>query len=691
MSLPTSLDIDLLNSYVSDKRLKCQSHPTEDLIIWNYSEVVQFKKLWDDITLQCRGLITDTAGNVVARSFPKFFNEDERSYEATSRYTVMAKVDGSLGILFYHRNRWVLASRGSFTSSQAGVGMEILLSRYEGLLDVLDKRLSYNFEIIYPENRIVVNYGDERKLIFLTAFRPNGEEVFAMDGDDSTVPNKVSIRDLMAEYGVIPVTQFDQASIAELKARDVCNEEGYVVRFENGTRIKIKFAQYVALHRLVGNINETMLLQEFTAGKTFLDVCEQIPDEFMKWAERVWSRIETKYATLQAELEATFATAKEGTSSRGEFARKVLSLKNRRALFDRYEGKNPREKLLRLIDVNDLTDANSPDGGGELELAPAGGMSGKRAGPPQQASPVLVILFGLSASDKSNFAQRWVTSHVNSIVINRDSLSLSLFASESACLDTGRKGSVERRKLLDALELDMIRNALLRGVSVLVDNTAYLSLDQIRKLLQAVPSGCSAQVRIFDVPVADSVDRLTDGEPARTLDLTVIDKQAGLWEANSHLVESFVAQELAQRSTFLVQNSELPPCYVFDIDGTLAISGNRNQYDESKVHLDAPNPDVVDLARTLHGAGMIVHICTGRTETCRQATETWLAGNGILYFTLLMREVGDTRPDYLVKQEMWTRIAEANYIRMLVDDRGQVVHHARSLGLTVAQVAYGEF
>ncbi len=32
---------------------------------------------WDDITLNCRGLILDNEGRVIAKSFQKFFNMEE--------------------------------------------------------------------------------------------------------------------------------------------------------------------------------------------------------------------------------------------------------------------------------------------------------------------------------------------------------------------------------------------------------------------------------------------------------------------------------------------------------------------------------------------------------------------------------------------------------------------------------------
>ncbi|KAI8821511.1 uncharacterized protein EV422DRAFT_528387 [Fimicolochytrium jonesii] len=124
------MDIDLLNIYVADKRLRRQVHPTEDLFIWNYTEITQLQKLWDPITTQCRALVTNTDGTIIARSFPKFFNENEQLYEATEEFTVQEKVDGSLGILFHYRDRWIMASRGSFTSPQVAGFTSQTVCRY---------------------------------------------------------------------------------------------------------------------------------------------------------------------------------------------------------------------------------------------------------------------------------------------------------------------------------------------------------------------------------------------------------------------------------------------------------------------------------------------------------------------------------------------------------------------------------
>ena len=96
--------LDILEKYYTDGLLHKQTHPTKDLTIWNYSPKVQYERLWDDITLQCRGLVTNSKGDIVARLFKKFFNYEEYKPEEipNENYVVYEKMDGSLGILFYY-------------------------------------------------------------------------------------------------------------------------------------------------------------------------------------------------------------------------------------------------------------------------------------------------------------------------------------------------------------------------------------------------------------------------------------------------------------------------------------------------------------------------------------------------------------------------------------------------------------
>ena len=137
---------EILNKYYEKGLVYKQVHPTLPLTIWNYSEKVQYEGLFDGVTLNTRGLVTDDQGNIVARPFKKFFNMEENRHTPTEEFDVFEKMDGSCIILFNYKGEWVFASRGSFTSEQAIKAKE-LSNNFN--LHKLNKDYTYVFEIIY--------------------------------------------------------------------------------------------------------------------------------------------------------------------------------------------------------------------------------------------------------------------------------------------------------------------------------------------------------------------------------------------------------------------------------------------------------------------------------------------------------------------------------------------------------------
>jgi RNA ligase len=141
-------NLDILNKYIEDGLLECQSHPTLPLKIYNYSRDCQFEKKWDSITLAMRGTVIDNEGNLIAKSLNKFFNIEEIGINnlPNEEFEVFEKMDGSCIICFYYNNQWICASRGSFTSPQAIRANELLL-KYP--IEKLNKKNTYIFEVIY--------------------------------------------------------------------------------------------------------------------------------------------------------------------------------------------------------------------------------------------------------------------------------------------------------------------------------------------------------------------------------------------------------------------------------------------------------------------------------------------------------------------------------------------------------------
>lgn len=266
---------EILNKYFEEGLVYKQIHPTLPLTIWNYSEKVQYEGLFDGVTLNARGLVTDSEGNVVARPFKKFFNDTENKHTPTSDFDVYSKMDGSLGILFNYKGEWVLATRGSFTSEQAVKGLE-MLKNYD--YEKLHKGYTYLFEIIYKENMIVVKYDYEDLILLGMIETKTGYEVdLHSEGSD------VRFKNLINNLGITVVKKYDGIKdYTTLKGIIKDNEEGFVVRFSNGDRMKIKGEEYLRLHKIMTNVSTTAIWEMLSEGRDVLELLKDIPDEFYK-------------------------------------------------------------------------------------------------------------------------------------------------------------------------------------------------------------------------------------------------------------------------------------------------------------------------------------------------------------------------------------------------------------------------
>ena len=309
-----------------------------DLTIWNYSPKVQYERLWDDITTQCRGLVTNSEGKIIARPFRKFFNMEELDNGdiPNETFEVFDKMDGSLGIAFKYEGEFILCTRGSFTSQQSIKGLEI--ARKYNLHDVVVEGVTYLFEILYPENRIVVGYGDVERLVLLGIIvTETGEEIpygeMVEDGWDI-----VKKYDAIEEYTVLKSIVGD-------------DEEGFVIRFKNGFRMKIKGDEYVRLHRILTNISNRDIWEYLKDDKPLDEILEKVPDEFYNWVKETKESLLLQFDTIEKEYKWIYKIINraEGVENRAVFASYAKKYKHPSILFKMLDGGNYKEIIWRLI------------------------------------------------------------------------------------------------------------------------------------------------------------------------------------------------------------------------------------------------------------------------------------------------------------------------------------------------------
>lgn len=353
------MDIATLNTYFENGLLSKQSHPSLPLTIWNYTDKVQYDGVWDDVTLQCRGLITENVtGSVLVRPFNKFFNYEELVGKgfipSKGDYVyIQDKMDGSLGILFNYDDEWVMATRGSFTSEQAIKGLEIVKSMY--FLDSWLKEYAYLVEIIYPENRIVVDYKGKEKVVFLSVVLNEGWKWKPTDDTELhwTTATMILSSNGVKKGDIVKTEQhfnFSDELYQSLKEKNEKNKEGFVLRFQPGNfRMKIKFEDYVALHKIMTNVSTTSVWEVLSSGESIDNLLKGVPDEFYNKIKEYETELLNEFSSLKSEYEDHFESIKR-LGTRKLFAQfATTGFKHPSLLFGLLDGKDIGPTIWRII------------------------------------------------------------------------------------------------------------------------------------------------------------------------------------------------------------------------------------------------------------------------------------------------------------------------------------------------------
>lgn len=246
--------------------IRAKEYPEFDLILLNYDQIESPKT--HPITRECRSLVIDYNLNVVSRSFDRFFNLGEGECEVDfSNAIAFEKADGSL-ISVYHvpaLNQWHMRTRGtafaeaqlpSTRSFQEAIleTLEITFGEFQEKMSGIDPTLTFIFEFISPENRIVTRY-NEPQLVLLGVREKTGKYPSYMNGRCLNNVIEVLTKDIgfknIRAARSMPVTSENEVLAAVSELRDL--EEGFVVLDEkNGTRVKIKSPGYLIAHRIRG-------------------------------------------------------------------------------------------------------------------------------------------------------------------------------------------------------------------------------------------------------------------------------------------------------------------------------------------------------------------------------------------------------------------------------------------------------
>lgn len=307
----------------------------------------------------------------------------------------------------------------------------------------------------------------------------------------------------------------------------------------------------------------------------------------------------------------------------------------------------------------------------------------------------VIILKGLPASGKTTWAREMLDKYPNEYKrINKDNL--------RSMIDDNQWSKVNEKLILKVR--DRLINLFMeqKVPNIIIDDTNLNPIheEQIRKLVKnwndflLLRSDSSnyipyeVEVKFFGTPVEECIER--DKARPNSVGKEVI---------------------LSMWSKFIVKvsppeyNLNLPDCIICDLDGTLALLGDRNPYDASTCEEDEVNLPVFKALWSWIGYmfdgtynnqnGKVIFV-SGREDKYREQTIRWLHRECDLFdkwFELYMRPTDDHRSDEIIKEEIYHSNIENNFNVMgIYDDRPRVCRVWRyRLGLPVFQLNDVEF
>jgi predicted kinase len=295
----------------------------------------------------------------------------------------------------------------------------------------------------------------------------------------------------------------------------------------------------------------------------------------------------------------------------------------------------------------------------------------------------VIILIGPPGCGKSTAAKEFIKLNPSYVRVNRDDLRMML--RNEQMLDN------KSEEILTDIQNNIIINFLSRGKNVIIDNT-NLKEKYLKELINVCSDYCDDIIfNIFDTKIETCIERNNNREQKVPIDVIkkmFIDFENLKNNFEFHNYRKYIDKPFEYNQK---NSNSLPECYLFDIDGTLALmNGKRGPFDWNKVHLDDVNEIVKEQLILLHKNNYKIIIMTGRDESCKELTKNWFNVNNIPFDDMFMRTKDDHRKDSVIKTELFEKHIKGNYfVKGVFDDRLQVIDTWYKLGIFTFNVNQG--
>lgn len=266
----------------------------------------------------------------------------------------------------------------------------------------------------------------------------------------------------------------------------------------------------------------------------------------------------------------------------------------------------------------------------------------------------VIICRGLSGSGKTYFAENYVKENPFIKIISKDDIRRSL----------GINYGGKRNPKIGEMWRNLIIYNLRQGNSMIICDTNLdpLHIHNIKALIYPkYRDSYEIEIKDFrDVDYKICIERCANRPEGREYWEKVILNQKDQWLP----------------APIIKQDESLPRCVITDFDGTIVIPYDRDMFSGVGSENDVKNEIVCEYLMFAKMSGYKIFILSGLEEYYRYNRESWLSANGIEYDALYMRPTGDSRKDYLIKEEMYKEYIEGKYfVHAILDDRPAMLRY----------------
>jgi len=285
----------------------------------------------------------------------------------------------------------------------------------------------------------------------------------------------------------------------------------------------------------------------------------------------------------------------------------------------------------------------------------------------------LIITVGISASGKTTWVDDFLYGKDSSswVNINRDDIRFN-FLSYADGWDTYKFTKAKENEVSN-VEMQQFNEAVEYGKNIIISNTNLNPKIRNKWVKLGEDNGYVVEIKSFDISLEAAYKR---------------DQFRGKFSVGRDVLNRQWKQWLEFSGSYkYVRNTKLPKAIVVDVDGTVAIKGDRSPFDWSKVGQDTPRGFITLLLLSYlkQWESDSVIFLSGRDSACRHQTLTWLSKHlhiPIYNINLFMRKEGDMRKDSIIKLELFKDHIANNYdVLAVFDDRPQVVDMWYDIGI----------